>query len=278
MKLVDIHVHCDSLDPEKIEVLADTARRNSTCLAMIAYVRNGDGTAYPDYDAVLDICRKHPDCFFPAAQLDLWDKADPEQVPRLRDKGFRMLKCIYPYYEYDHDLYMPVYEAAETHGLPVIFHTGCLAPHKLDRVYRRPMLRNQDPLTLDRVCRSFPGLKVIMAHLGTSMFRHQAAELLKRFDNLYADLAGSGSYMCITPDELRVMLRPALRHFDPDFVNYKKLVLGSDAYVTYPQNVTAAQFHYRRLLNTIGVPAEVQDLIMGGTAAKWLGISMETPS
>ncbi|MBO4632127.1 MAG: amidohydrolase, partial [Lentisphaeria bacterium] len=226
---------------------------------------------YPDNSVVLNAAKQYPGILFPFAFVDLWDKdIQPETIDRFAEQGFRGLKCITPYYAYDDDLYMPVYERAERLGLPILFHTGSYRGNRHDVVNRRPMLKNMHPLTLDRIARSFPELKIVMAHMGTTFFRREAAELVKLHKNIYADLAGCGSWMAIQPGELLSLLGSSIVEVDVSFAGFKKLILGSDAYVTVPRIMTEAQKYYEVLLERIGVPPEITAGIMGGTAAGWL--------
>jgi len=274
MKYIDMHVHVDSADKDKLDYLAETARKNETMLAMIGGLGYGERDFIPN-EQVIEICKKYPDCFIPVAKLTLWDKADPAEVYHYAEMGARGFKCIYPYYEYDHDLYMPLYEAAEKCGMPILFHTGNYRPCHFDTICRRPMIKNMQPLTLDRIARSFQQLNIIMAHLGTKIFQHEAAEYIKCHANLYADLGGCGQWRRIQPKELMELLSQSMTEFDPEMRNFRKLVLGSDAYVTYPGIVTDGQKYYRLLLERIGVPQEIISDILGGTVAKWFGIELE---
>ena len=99
---------------------------------------------------------------------------DVELIYRWKDAGFKAIKFIYPYYEYDHDLYLPVYEACQKCELPVLFHTGNYRPNEADIRWQRPTLKNMQPIKLDRICRCFPKLHVVMAHMGTTFFRELA--------------------------------------------------------------------------------------------------------
>ena len=51
-------------------------------------------------------------------------------------------------------------------------------------------------------------------------------------------------------------------------------MLGSDAYVTYPQVMTEGAAHYERLLKRIGVPSEIIADVMGRTVASWMHIEL----
>ena len=274
MKRLDFHVHFNSTDRDQIEILAKTAREAETILALSGGLRYG-GYDFPPNETVIETCKKYPDCFLPLAKLDLWETADPAEVYHYAEMGVRGFKCIYPYYEYDHDIYMPVYEAAEKCGMPLLFHTGNYRPCQDDTVYRRPVLKNMHPINLDRIARAFPNLKIIMAHMGTRIFQDEASQYIKMLPNLYTDWGGCGQWKRLQPKEVVDMFSSSLWYIEQSWDTYRKIVLGSDAYVTYPHLVTEAQKYYDALLDRVGVPPEVIDEIMGKTVASWLGIGLE---
>ena len=213
----------------------------------------------------------------PLAKLDLWETADPAEVYHYAEKGVKGFKCIYPYYEYDHDIYMPVYEAAAKCGLPLLFHTGNYRPSPSDEIYRRPMLRNMNPITLDRIARSFQSLKIVMAHMGTRIFQDEASQYLKIHANLYADLGGSGQWFRMQAHDLAEMFKSDVAEVDVSMKNYRKLVLGTDAYVHAPEIMTMGADYYMRLLRRIGVPNAIISEIMGRTVASWMNIELDNP-
>ena len=206
----------------------------------------------------------------------MWDKApDSAELHYFAEKGVKGFKCIYPWYEYDHDIYMPVYEAAERCGLPILFHTGNYRPNPADVIYRRPVLKNMHPINLDRIARSFQNLKIVMAHMGTRIFQDEASQYIKMLPNLYADLGGCGQWLRMQPADLAEMLKPDTVECDVSMNNFRKLVLGSDAYVDYPGNITEGAAHYLRLLKRIGVPKAVISDIMGRTVASWMDVELD---
>ena len=191
------------------------------------------------------------------------------------EMGAKGFKCIYPYYEYDHDLYMPVYEAAEKCGTPVLFHTGNFRPSEADILYKRPMLRNMHPISLDRIARSYQKLNLVMAHMGTMTFQPEAAMIVRLHSNLYCDLAGSGSWGRFNSHDLYQMFKPAVQEVDVTMKQFGKIGLGADAYVKSPQVMVMGSEYYERLFRRIGVPADVLEDIMGRTAARWFGLELE---
>ena len=81
----------------------------------------------------------------------------------------------------------------------------------------------------------------------------------------------------MSPQKLDDLLAPFPRAFTRSniFSGYEKLVFGSDSYVNMPEIHKEALASYNNLLFVNGVPAEIQQKIMGGTVAGWLGISLE---
>ena len=266
---IDIHTHCNTVNPEDVRRFVQTCESCKTRACVFSVGPRSDHD-YCDNDAVLSVARQYQGVLIPFAFMDLWDKVDVTQVPAFREAGFRGLKCSSPYYPYDHDLYMPIYEKAEAIEMPMVFHTGSYRPNYNDKVHRRPVIRNMEPLTIDRIARSFPNLKIIIAHMGTRLFRHAAAEMLKLHPNVYADLAGCGSWKALSPRELGDLLRPHLTEIDSGFQYFGKLVLGSDAYVSIPDLVPEAQRWHEYLLDKLGLPSPLRENIMGRTVASWL--------
>ena len=266
---IDIHTHFNSTDPDKLKIFAAECESLGTRACICSAGPHGDND-YPENDFILRAVRPYAQFLIPFAFLDLWDTVDARCVERFREQGFRGLKCITPYHPYDHDLYMPVYEAAEQLGMPVLFHTGLYRPNPKCRIHRRPTVANMSPLCLDRIARSFPRLKLVAAHMGTVLFRHEAAQMALLHPNLYVDLAGSGSWMAVSPSELVARLGSSVRELDTSFAGFRKMVLGSDAYLTAPALLREAQAWYARTLQRIGVPDEIVAGIMGGTVAAWL--------
>lgn len=274
MRRLDFHCHADTDDPALWDALAQTCRANNTVVAICGGLRYGECDYLPN-DDVLKMCNRHPEWMIPLAKLDLWQTADPNEVYRYAEAGFKGFKCIYPWYEYDHDLYMPVYEAAQECNLPILFHTGNYRPCEADTIYRRPVLKNMQPINLDRICRAFPKLHVVMAHLGTRIFEQQASQFLGMLPNLYADLAGNAHFARLTGADMLAMLCNDIRLVDPNRNSLGKIVLGSDSYVTRPDIMAEAQGYYEHIFKRVGVPQDLFDAIMGATAASWLGVSLD---
>ena len=114
-----------------------------------------------------------------------------------------------------------------------------------------------------------------MAHLGTTFWRQEGAELLKSHPNLYADLAGSGAWKALSAGELKTLMQPRLPAAAPEADNpyYAKLVFGSDAYIRNPEIQTEARKHYEALLDGCEQTKDTAARIMGDTVARWLKLN-----
>lgn len=271
---IDFHTHCDSNKPEDWDRFVGICKQNNTIACICSATPRGDHQPpYASNSEVLQAAQSYPENLIPFAYVDLWDKKiSKDAIKKFSQQGFRGLKCIAPYYAYDHDFYMPVYEMAASLNMPVLFHTGVFRPSIQDAVHRRPTLMNMQPVRLDRIARSFPELKIVMAHLGTTMWRAQAVELIKLHPNLYADLAGCGSFT-IKPDVLNSYFAGDIELSTPNFKLWEKLILGSDAYFTVPDIITKCNAAYGKLLKTCNVPANISEKIMGQTTSEWFRLS-----
>lgn len=267
---IDFHAHFDSGDPDKVKAFVANCEKNGCRAAMSGGLHYGVHDYLPN-DQVIDFCCQYSEWLIPLVKIDLWDQPiDLSELRRLVDRGAKGVKCIYPYYPYDHDLYMPFYEECEKLGLPMLFHTGNYRPNSEDMISRRPTLKNMAPINLDRPARSFQKLIIVIAHLGTTFWRVQAAEMIKLHANVYADLGGSGSWQALSAERLAELLAPPAFLCKDNDKFFHKLVFGSDCYITIPDVQTCGKLHYEQILSKIGATKELHDAVMGGTVYSWL--------
>ena len=104
---IDFHAHCDISDPGKIREFVQTYEAHDTVACLVGGSLYGGHDMVPN-EEVIKICSRYPDRLLPMAKINLWDKTpDIGQLHNYAEKGVKGFKFIYPYYEYDHDLYMP---------------------------------------------------------------------------------------------------------------------------------------------------------------------------
>jgi uncharacterized protein len=75
----------------------------------------------------------------------------------------------------------PVYSYCQERGLPVLFHTGTTFNHAAPLQYGRPWL-------LDEVAIRYPGLRIILAHVGHP-FSEECLVVIRKHPNMWADIS-----------------------------------------------------------------------------------------
>ncbi|PYX74667.1 MAG: amidohydrolase [Acidobacteria bacterium] len=172
--------------------------------------------------------------------------ADIDEIVRL---GLRLIKIHPP-----HQLFYPndylegmkelelLYGAAQSNGIPVMFHTGT-------SIF--PGARNKygDPIHVDDVAVDFPELKIVLAHGGRPLWVNTAFFLVHRHPNVYLDISS------IPPAHL-------LKYFPrlPEIAH--KTLFGSDWPGPGVRDIKEALDSFRAL----PLPAETKRHILGQTA------------
>ena len=163
-------------------------------------------------------------------------------------EGFRGGK-LYPSYQHyylnDPRIY-PLYQAAQYLGIPVLIHTG-------SSLFKGSRLKYADPLHLDDVATDFPSLNLIMAHSGRGFWYDRAFFLSKLHPHVFMEISG------LPPSKL-------LTYFPELARNTDKVIFGSDwpgiQHIKSNMDVVA----------NLGLPAQGVDDILGGNAARLLGL------
>jgi predicted TIM-barrel fold metal-dependent hydrolase len=110
------------------------------------------------------------------------------QVEELGVRGFKFHPSLQDFDPSD-ERYFPIYEVIQEHGLPAIFHTG-----QTGIGARLPggfglKLGLSNPMLLDVVAATFPGLDIIMAHPSVP-WQDEAIAVATHKGNVYIDLSG----------------------------------------------------------------------------------------
>jgi predicted TIM-barrel fold metal-dependent hydrolase len=96
-------------------------------------------------------------------------------------KGFH-LAPIYQKFRPDEEQWFPIYEKLQTKGMPLIWFQGS-SFEAVDGP-----LEWANPVLLDKVARSFPELRMIIAHMGSPFFRETVA-LIKKHKHVYTEMS-----------------------------------------------------------------------------------------
>jgi len=265
MKIIDAHIHFSKIDE---------FRRTAGELSRVSYTSQGLLREFAENGVVLGIgmgvtetAREgFPDRYAATPMgLNLEDKLPPQVVcclginPYTLDReavwridrelrkpeavGLKIYLGYYPFYAYD-EIYKPVYELAEKHGVPVVFHTG-------DTYSERGLLKYSHPLTIDEVAVLNRDVNFMMAHLGDP-WTLDGAEVVYKNRNVFADLSGlivGDDAKCLRQQESPLFfhhLRHALTYCD----NYAKFLFGTDwplvpikPYIAFVRSLIPAEYH-----------------------------------
>ena len=101
----------------------------------------------------------------------------------VRDLGLKGLKLapIYQLFDPSDAAVFPLYAKAEELGIPIMWHQGTSFVEHGPLEYANPVL-------LDPVARAFPGLKMIIAHLGHPWYAETAC-VIRKHPNMYSDMS-----------------------------------------------------------------------------------------
>lgn len=208
--------------------------------------------ARPRNEATADLVRQHPGRFIGFASFDpnAGKQAVEEVEYAIKELGLKGIKTIAQNVElpYNDALFYPVYEKIQELAVPVLFHTG---PSFLGT-----RIKFWHPAALDDVALDFPGMKIVLAHMGMQDYMH-AHSLLVRHPNVYADLS-------FWP------LHPAYRPLIPwslfEQTVPRKIFLGSD----FP--VGQSPLEAVEAVNDLPVSVAFKRQILGENAARLLGL------
>lgn len=187
MRVVDAHVHPPA--DGDLGRFAEACERAGIARCFMCGLPDGFGRM--GNDVVKRAFKEYPDLVRGFGYVDLG--RDPvDVVDNLYAEGFVGVKLIGPPKPYDHDDYFPYYERVEKYGMVALFHTGIVARTPMDKA-RRVSSRNMRPAYLETIARSFPGLKIIGAHLGHP-WCEEAAVVSYHNPNVYFDLSGGHTF------------------------------------------------------------------------------------
>jgi uncharacterized protein len=167
-------------------------------------------------------------------------------------KGVKFQPLVQHEYHDERRLY-PVYEKCAQLGLVVTFHSGIVAFYKEFGIPH--LARYTNPLPLDQVAYDFPGLRIIIAHMGGN-YHYEALLLAEKHEHIYMDTAYL-PFFCrrllpkVTPLEL---IQRAV-----DIIGPERVLYGFEGF--HPDEIR---------FSTLSDP--VKEQILGGNAAALFGV------
>lgn len=276
--IINMHTHLRLKDdlPARVANWRKWNLQKVVCLSVHDRWRAGGYCVNRDFPPIM---KRYPDIIvgFAGVNLKAGEVDPPDALDRYREEGYAGLKFEDNSHPYNHDIYWPIYERAEKLRLPILFHTGNLAPLRVEGCNPdgrdRIDAENMRPYLLDRVARAFPNLVIIGAHLGLP----HAAEAISVMNhpNVYYDFSGGGGgkrHVRLVTAALAPPL-PGANMADPDEnpaldLFEKKLVFATDnpePDIWVPASET--------IMDALHIPPAIRARFYYGTAAAILGIA-----
>jgi len=257
MRIIDAHVHLLN-EPDYIDKLLkvmDQCGIEKCCLSGL-----GPLFGWPGNDDVKAAFNAHPDRII--ATVFVRPGVDgPEKIDRAYDDGFKMIKVTIPRGPYDDPAFFPLWERAEQHSMPVLFHAGMVALPK-EVPGERISSWSMHPMRIEPVTREFPDLRVIVAHLGVH-WNDDAADLARMRPNVYVDLTGDPSGWRVRADAVGMdkwLWWPGA---------FDKVVFGTDVHYNDIPQVLRED---RDRLDGLKIPDQTRRRIFAGNILKLLGM------
>jgi hypothetical protein len=213
-------------------------------------------------DRTAELVQRHPAKLIGFLSVDPLAPGALDELDRgVHDLGLRGIK-LGPNYQ-NFDPLCPearaVYARAQTLGLPVLFHQGT-SP------IRTAPLRYAHPIMMDEIALAYPGLRIVMAHMGHP-WQADTIVVIRKHPNVYADV----SALFYRPWSYYHAMRLAT-----EWNVLPKLLLGSDFPITTPQETID---HLKRVNELPGVsglprvPDEAIEAIVHRDSLALLGLS-----
>ena len=175
------------------------------------------------------------------------DHPEPDaEVARMAALGMKGIKLHAEFQSFHphEDRLLPIYRAAEEHGMIMLFHAG--SDPKFETV-------SGSPKVFRELAGEYPGLTFVLAHMGGyQMWDEVAAELVGL--PVYFDTSQATEWL--SPEDLAALIRAH---------GTDKVVFGSDG----PWTDAAAALG---ALRSVGLSAEELDRVLWGNAAQLLGL------
>ncbi|MFO7659087.1 MAG: amidohydrolase family protein [Bacteroidales bacterium] len=140
---------------------------------------------YASNEFVAGLCHKYPGRLLGFASVDVKRPDLPgmleDAVKNMGLKGLKLHPPLQNFFPNDKKFW-PLYQKALDLNIPVVFHVGTTPFGSLVK------LSQANPLLIDDVANDFPGLKIILTHLGT-LWHHESFMVAEKHPNLFIDTA-----------------------------------------------------------------------------------------
>ena len=240
--IIDAHAHLSERKDDRLiayanrnglgydlEELLQLMKLNGVGCGLLLSSIGGRGVPLPN-EEVLELCVRSRGRLLPVVTVEPHPKKvrNAVQLARRNDGLVKAFKVMLGYGKSraGDPVFNPLYDYAESAGLPVMFHTG-------DTADARGSLMHAHPLTLDALANERGELKIVACHFGNPWI-NDVAELIYKHPNVYADVSGlvvgGSKYIKQYTDWLAERLSQAMYFAG----GADKVIFGSDYPVTHP--------------------------------------------
>lgn len=256
--IVDLHTHFLQYDTAIDEHLRDDMRRcgidtgqwkfteaqylaatGAADRAVVFGLRAAKTGWCADNALVGDFVRRHKEKYLYFASID---PCEPDAMEQLRhEHEFNHCKGVKlgPVYQGKHPLdeaYEPIYGYCQRFGLPIITHMATTFASGVPLSYARPVL-------MDEVACRYPGLKIVLAHMGHP-WEAETLAVIRKQPNCFADI----SALYYRPWQFYQSMSLAV-----EYGCTNKLLFGSD----FPATTTQSSLDGVRSVNNIVAKTEL---------------------
>ncbi len=156
-----------------------------------------------------------------------------------------VLYCAETGFHPAHSRAMQLYDSAQQLNLPIFFHNTPLGPEGI--------LEFAQPLFLDEIARTFPGLKIIIGSMGLP-FTEQTICLLQKHESVYADLS-------IKPGNIWQVYNLVVSAHEQGVLD--KLLFGSAFPLSRPQQCMETLLGFNKLVPGASLPSVPRGRLQG---------------
>ncbi len=230
MKVIDAHAHL-CRKAKGLDSLVESGVFEQIWLMDLSGIGSLCGCELASQKEVLQTVKRYNGFFLAFGFVDL-DRAVPDDIDRLRDLGFAGLKPYKQLKPYSAPEYFPLYERAQELGMPILFHTGLIAPAEpYHGKYTRAFgPENMRPIHLAAIAEAFPSLQIIGGHQGWPWMEEMEHNLYY-YPNICGDVSG---YRRSIPKLHEILDRRA--HDGTDRYFNEKLHFATDTFYGTPEN------------------------------------------
>ena len=134
-------------------------------------------------DVSVGVARRAPGKIIPFMSLHPLDPdMDAEYDRAVGDLGCKGIKMYPTQFDPESDEAFRLFARLESDGLPIVFHQGTSPSWDASLMYAHPRM-------MDHVAMAFPGLKIVMAHLGHP-WHVDCLAVVRKHANVWADVSG----------------------------------------------------------------------------------------